>query len=76
MWYVLLLLLPMCVMLLLLSVCRYGVGGLSVLNACAGCYSEDLPVIFISGVQQCGSRGMCRPCTAAMHAHRHSISAP
>lgn len=38
------------VMLLLLCVCRYGVGGLSVLNACAGCYSEDLPVIFISGM--------------------------
>jgi hypothetical protein len=44
----LLLLLPS--VLLLLCVCRYGVGGLSVLNACAGCYSEDLPVIFISGV--------------------------
>lgn len=27
----------------------YGVGGLSVINACAGCYSEDLPVIFVSG---------------------------
>lgn len=25
------------------------VGGLSAINACAGCYSEDLPVIFISG---------------------------
>jgi len=25
------------------------VGGLSVINACAGCYSEDLPVLFISG---------------------------
>ncbi|WIA21682.1 hypothetical protein OEZ85_000852 [Tetradesmus obliquus] len=27
----------------------YCVGGLSLINACAGCYSEDLPVIFISG---------------------------
>eukprot|EP00775_Hariotina_reticulata_P008490 gene8490-8672_t len=27
----------------------YCVGGLSIINACAGCYSEDLPVIFISG---------------------------
>lgn len=35
--------------------CRYGVGGLSVLNACAGCYSEDLPVIFVSG-----GPGACR----------------
>jgi hypothetical protein len=31
-------------------VVTYGVGGLSAINACAGCYSEDLPVIFISGV--------------------------
>ena len=30
-------------------VVTYGVGGLSVINACAGCYSEDLPVIFVSG---------------------------
>jgi thiamine pyrophosphate-dependent acetolactate synthase large subunit-like protein len=30
-------------------VVTYGVGGLSAINACAGCYSEDLPVIFISG---------------------------
>lgn len=36
---------------LLCVLCRYGVGGLSVLNACAGCYSEDLPVIFVSGVR-------------------------
>lgn len=31
------------------STCRYGVGGLSIINACAGCYSEDLPVVFVSG---------------------------
>lgn len=35
----------------------YCVGGLSIINAAAGCYSEDLPVIFISGVQHRGS--MC-----------------
>jgi TPP-dependent 2-oxoacid decarboxylase len=30
-------------------VVTYGVGGFSVINAAAGCYSEDLPVIFILG---------------------------
>lgn len=32
-------------------VVTFGVGGLSVINACAGCYSEDLPVVFISGAR-------------------------
>lgn len=31
------------------AVFTYCVGGLSIINAAAGCYSEDLPVLFISG---------------------------
>lgn len=31
-------------------VVTYGVGGFSVINAIAGAYSEDLPVILISGM--------------------------
>lgn len=30
-------------------VVTYGVGGYSLVNAAAGCFSEDLPVIFICG---------------------------
>ena len=39
-------------------VVTYGVGGFSVINAAAGCYSEDLPVIFITGGLQGGGGTM------------------
>lgn len=45
------------------------VGGLSALNACAGCYSEDLPVIFISGGPNSNDY-------SANHVLHHTIGSP
>jgi pyruvate decarboxylase len=50
-------------------VVTYGVGGLSVINACAGCFSEDLPVIFISGGPNSND-------FAANHTIHHTIGLP
>ncbi|KAF6251991.1 pyruvate decarboxylase-like protein [Scenedesmus sp. NREL 46B-D3] len=50
-------------------VVTYGVGGLSAINACAGCYSEDLPVIFISGGANSNDYG-------ANHIIHHTIGLP
>jgi hypothetical protein len=57
--------------------CRYGVGGLSVINACAGCYSEDLPVVFVSGEDSSLSRQLtdCFPYSSCscMHAQPDAV---
>ncbi|KAF8056339.1 SHM4 [Scenedesmus sp. PABB004] len=47
----------------------YCVGGLSIINAVAGCYSEDLPVIFISGGPNSND-------FAANHTIHHTIGLP
>jgi hypothetical protein len=45
----------------------FGVGGFSALNAVAGAYSEDLPVIFISGEANCEAGG--RECGRGYQKH-------
>eukprot|EP00879_Flechtneria_rotunda_P011355 GHRR01011860.1.p1 GENE.GHRR01011860.1~~GHRR01011860.1.p1 ORF type:complete len:497 (+),score=161.61 GHRR01011860.1:184-1674(+) len=51
------------------AVVTYGVGGLSLINAVAGCYSEDLPVILISGGPNSND-------FAANHTIHHTIGLP
>ncbi len=55
----------------------YGVGALSALNAVAGAYAEDLPVVIIAGERFPSNSGFHQPFSSSLQViHRRRSWAP